>query len=239
MTAGTSLTELVRDPRGPAGALAATTFGAVARLRGDRALHPHGVVFAGTFRAIPVAETDASPLFARGEERKALIRFSRGGGLPQALPDVRGCAIRILDAHGSGRHQDLLLASSLSAPLGRHLLLPGWGFGQAFYSSLLPYRIGSRRLLFGAAVEGHLGGSLDEVEQALARGGRRLRLVAAAPVGGWQVVARVDIAGKAADAQDLRFNPWVSGGGIEPLGALNALRGPAYRASQAASKGAH
>src|SRR4051812_31288290 len=91
------------------GGVASLAFGAVARARDDRALHPDGVVFAGAI---------TGALFGA---RRALVRISRGGGLPETLPDVRGCAIRVLDAHGSGRHQDLLLASSLAAPVGRHL----------------------------------------------------------------------------------------------------------------------
>jgi hypothetical protein len=236
MPAGTRLTRRARDPRRAAGALAARVFGTVARLRGDRALHPHGVVFGATFTPVPVAETRASSLFAGADARAALIRFSRGGGLPEAFPDVRGCAIRVVDAYGNGEHQDFLLASSLAAPLGRHLLVPGWDFGQAFYSSLLTYRIGSHRLVFGAALEQPVGASLDEVERTLQQGDRRLRLLAAGPLGGWRDIAHVDIEARAPQAQDLRFNPWTMGGGIMPLGPLNGLRDPAYRASQAASR---
>jgi len=216
-------------------ALAALAFGTVARVRGDRALHPRGVVFSGTFMASGSMLADGTRLFAGGERRAALIRISRGGGLPDALPDVRGCAIRVVDAHGEGLHQDLLLASSLSRPGGRHLLIPGRDFGSAFYSSLLPYQMGGRRLLFGAATDEPLGSTLAEVERAVGMDRRRLRLFAAGALGEWRELAAVDLERRASDEQELRFNPWTTGGGIQPVGALMGLRDPAYRASQAAA----
>jgi hypothetical protein len=190
-------------------------------------------VFAGTFTASPTPATAGVALFRDGGERAALVRISRGGGLPEAVPDVRGCAIRVVDAHGPGRDQDLLLASSLSRPVGRHVLMPGRDFGGAFYSSLLPYDVGGRRLVFGAAVAGRAGTTLDEVERSVARGPLRIHLLAASPLGRWEGVAEVTLERLAHEAGDLRFNPWVTGGGIEPVGMLQALRDPAYRASQA------
>jgi hypothetical protein len=192
-------------------------------------------VFTGTFSSADASVTAASPFFADRRERAALVRLSRGGGLPERLPDVRGCALRVVDAHGPVRHQDLLLASSLSQVLGRHLLLPGHEFGGAFYSSLLPYRIGERRLLFGGVLAGPAGRSLEEVEGSVAGGGLRIHVLAAAPLGPWVEVAMVTVDRRAPEADDVRFNPWVTGGGIEPIGALMGLRDPAYRASQAAA----
>lgn len=194
-------------------------------------------MFAGTFISADASATAACPFFADRRERAALVRLSRGGGLPERLPDVRGCALRVVDAHGPGRHQDVLLASSLPQALGRHLLLPGHDFGGAFYSSLLPYRIGGRRLLFGAVLTGPAGRSLDEVEESVAGGGVHIRMLAAAPLGTWMEVARATLDRRAPEADDLRLNPWVTGGGIEPIGALMSLRDPAYRASQAAADG--
>jgi hypothetical protein len=232
-----SRSRLTRDVRRPPAALAALAFGTLARVRGDRALHPRGVVFAGTVATGGSALTNGSSLFARRATYRALIRISRGAGLPDALPDVRGCAVRILDSHGDGKHQDLLLASSFARPGGRHLLVPGRDFGGAFYSSVLPYRVAGRLLLFGAAPADPLGRTLDDVEQAVSHGGRKLRLFAATPLGNWQELAVVDVERTAPDDQDVRFNPWVTGGGIRPAGTWMGLRDPAYRASQAASNG--
>jgi hypothetical protein len=215
----------LRPEAGVAGQAAAALFGSLARLRGDRALHPDGVVLAGTF-------TSDGTLFGTHRARPALVRLSRGGGLPEALPDVLGCAIRVCHAHGDGRHQDLLLASSLAAPAGRHLLLPGREFGRAFYSSLLPYRVGGGPLLFGARAEGLAGTTFEELAENVRSACPRVRIVAATPLGPWDEVARVELEKVAPHAGHIRFNPWVTGGEIQPAGLLMRLREPAYRASQ-------
>jgi hypothetical protein len=216
-------------------------FGGLARVRGDRAFHPDGVVMHGTFRAL--GSSVDSALLGGSEERRALLRISRAVGLPEALPDVLGCAIRVPDAYGRGRHQDFALASSFKAPLGRHALVPARDFLGAFYSSLLPYRLAGETRLLGARSASEVGSGyarLDELSAAIASGAAlSMTLLAASPLGSWEPIAtmRAEEVASKADARELRFNPWNTGGGIEPLGFLQGLRDPAYRASQAASPG--
>jgi hypothetical protein len=76
-----------------------------------------------------------------------------------------------------------------------------------------------------------LGSTLDEVEQTIRRGHRGLRLFAAGALREWQELGAVNLERRASDEQELRFNPWMTGVGIEPVGALMGLRDPAYRAS--------
>ena len=101
--------------------LLAAPFALGSRLRGARVFHPRGVVVRGTWHPDPEAATEALPGVG---SRSALVRVSHAIGLPPGLPDILGVAIRIADAYGRGRHQDLLLASSGSGPVSRHLLLP-------------------------------------------------------------------------------------------------------------------
>jgi hypothetical protein len=215
------------------------TFGALARLRGDRALHPDGIVLGGAFRSVSF-DTGAA-LFEQDEERPVLVRLSRGAGVPQPMPDVLGCAVRVPDAYGDDVPQDFALASSAEGPLTRHILLPARDFLRAFYSSILPYRVGGETALIGARVDGANGVSGDRLEalrSATARGtALEVRMFAATRLGRWREVATVTLHRVVddADARELRFNPWNCGGGIEPIGALNALRDPAYRASQRSS----
>lgn len=61
-----------------------------------------------------------------------------------------GLAVRILDAHGVGAHQDLLLATSGERPIVRHLFVPATSFDAIRFSSVLPYRLGDRTVVFGA-----------------------------------------------------------------------------------------
>jgi hypothetical protein len=63
-------------------------------------------------------------LLVPGARYDAVVRFSRGGGLPEPLPDALGVAVRLPDAYGPGRTQDFLVTSSADLPL----LFPGRSF---------------------------------------------------------------------------------------------------------------
>lgn len=227
---------------GPAEAVAGATFGALSWLRGARIFHPRGVGYSGALR-IERAQAGYSgvPLLERPGEHRALFRFSRGGGLPEPLPDVLGLALRLLDVHGRGRHQDFLLVSSADGPLLHHLLLPGLRgfFGQSF-SSVLLYRVGGKLRLVGAQPTGRTAGGgsgdLDALVDAGERGDLRFRLALASLSGRWRPVGELDVRARMSDAEteQLAFTPWNAGGGIRPVGPLMGLRRAAYRSSQRA-----
>src|SRR5215210_8975420 len=136
--------------RHPAATAAGAVFGGLARLRGRRSLHPDGVSYEATVRIDGDEQYAEVPLLARPGSHRALLRFSRGLGLPRALPDALGVAVRLCDLHGEGRHQDLLMTTSARPPVLHHLLLPALRgpFGQP-YSTILPYRVGDGIRLFG------------------------------------------------------------------------------------------
>jgi hypothetical protein len=96
---------------------------AVRLVRRPRPLHPHGVALTGTLT--PGAGRVASGLaWLDGLDAPLDVdaRFSRGGGLPPALPDVLGLALRI--PGDDGATVDVLLASTGLSPVGRFLLAP-------------------------------------------------------------------------------------------------------------------
>jgi hypothetical protein len=179
------------------------------------------------------------PLLQRRAEHAVLFRFSRGAGLPEPLPDVLGLAVRLLNVHGRGRHQDFLLVTSADAPVLRHLLLPGVRgfFGQSF-SSVLPYRIGGKLRLVGADPMGRPvpgpHGILPEVIRSADRGELRFRLALAPLTGRWTAIGDLEAEERLPDAQAerLAFTPWNTGGGIRPAGPFMGLRRGAYRGSQ-------
>src|SRR6476619_7729302 len=70
---------------------------------------------------------------------------------------VRTLCIKVPDAYGSGRDQDLLLASSADGVPFHHLTLPATRVDSRLYSSLWIYLAGVRPVLFGARNTGVVG----------------------------------------------------------------------------------
>jgi hypothetical protein len=71
------------------------------------------------------------PALSGGGEIDSLLRLSRAIGLPTALPDILGFALRLHDLHGPGCPQDLLLASSPAPPM-HAMLAPARSFKRAW-----------------------------------------------------------------------------------------------------------
>ena len=212
---------------------------ALSRLRGGRrSLHPIGIGFDARLVVDGRGAKTGVPLFDSAGSHRALVRFSRGAGLPEPLPDVLGLSFRLLDVHGPGRHQDFLLATSLDLPVLRHLLLPGVGFFRQPFSSVLLYAVGGRTAVVGAHHAGRppadTRGALPALEAAAARGDLRYRLTLAAPAGRPQAVGELRVGERlpAAVSDTLAFNPWNTGGGIRPRGPFMGWRRAAYRGSQ-------
>jgi hypothetical protein len=219
------------DTGGGVAAGVATVFKKLSALRGKRIFHPFGVGLRGTLT--PVGPPTGA--LALDEPRPITVRLSRALGLPEALPDLWGIAIRVPDAFGPGRHQDVLLASSGSASLGRHCLLPARSPFARPYSSVLPYRLGGELVVVGARATTKPAARTDLA--TLDRGDQprvELELAIAPPRGDWRPVARLTLEERVSreETEVLDMDPTNSGGGLEPAGWLNRLRGPSYRASQ-------
>jgi hypothetical protein len=222
--AATRLGELA----GPAVAVATR---GLSRARGKRIAHPHGVGFQGLLTPLEGGLAGT----ALAAESAAIVRLSRAFGLPEPLPDLLGLALRIPDAYGPGLHQDVLMASCGSSPLGRWIFLPARGFAERPYTTLLPYRLNEERIVFEAAAPAakppgpslrdlHPGGATPPLFELRARG----------PVGDGRPIARLSLRARLDDSETerLAFDPTNTGGGLELAGLLNGLRGPGYRGSQ-------
>jgi hypothetical protein len=230
-----------------AGPAAAAGFSALAALRRRRSLHPTGVGYRGR---LVIRDNDPGrpgvSLFRPGAAYPALLRFSRGAGLPEPLPDALGVAIKLPDAHGPDADQDLLLTSSTDRPLLRRLLFPARSFLRGAFSTALPYDLGGEQVVLllvpvraadrrsaSAGPRRRTGGAFSEL-RAAAVDGLCFELRAAGSVGRSRPIAILTVGEPlpAKEAEMLRFNPWTTGPGIRPSGWLNLLRAAAYRASQ-------
>lgn len=208
----------------------ARAFRVASRVRGERAIHAKGSTFAATVQ-VRGSLGLGLPLLDEPARYHAVARFSRAVGLPDALPDFLGLAVRLMDAGGPGEHQDLLMDTGAVPPVLRNLPLPSRDLLGSTYSSLLPYDICGRRRLLGAQpLEQRTVRSLATLERELPF---RMRLVVATQTGAWQPWGelRCDAVLPAPAGRQVRFSPHRGGGGLVPVGRLNDWRRGAYEAS--------
>lgn len=221
----------------PLTGLSAATFAALSRARGARFFHPVGHVFPGRIDW-DAAASDwlPAPLLRARPEAEVVVRFSRGLGLPEPLPDFLGIAVKIRDAYGPAHDQDWLLVSSGRDPLTRHSLIPSPGFSSLPYSTVLPYRWKDQLVTFAAFAESDNASArtLRDLVRA-AREGRLAFRLAVAPEGRAHTeIGRVSVNVPTTMSGAARFNPWNTSPELKPAGALNELRRRTYQESQRA-----
>jgi hypothetical protein len=217
--------------RAAAGAL----FGTLAKAFGTRPLHPTGVAFEAEL-VVDEPRLRGARLFARRGRRRAYVRFSRGFGLPEPVPELMSMAVKVPDAYGPGRDQDILMAAAGERPLLRHVFAWGGSHLDRAYSTVLPFRVGDRTMLLGAVPREpsrRHPGDLPELVDLAAAGDLAFDLRVATPLGPWRPVARLEIGRRLGDEEEdaLAFNSDRAGGGIAPVGLVNRVRGAAYDAA--------
>lgn len=213
----------------------------VGLVRRAKPVHPHGVTYRARL-SVPGAPCApaASTLLATPAEHHAVVRFSRSIGAPRPLPDLLGMSIRVIDAYGPDRHQDLLLVTCGTRPLLHHVLLPARDVQQRPYSSAFPYGAGERRFVVGALPDPDSprpagGDEFHRLARAAATGRLTFGLAVAALPGPFQRVGTLHVEEPLPDTLEaLRFNPFHSGGGLQPTGLLNRMRRAAYPMAQQA-----
>ena len=215
-----------------AGRGVAVPLGAIARYRGGKPMHPRGAVFDAVLeRAGSSAEWGVPWLDARASD-PAVVRLSRGVGLPPSLPDLLGLAIRL----PGPEPVDLLLSTTGRGRLTR--LLPVLRRDTAaFYSSIMGYRsdAGSLRLAALPAAD-RVPSEPGELAAEVSRHDLRFTLAAARGTGPWQPFGRLVLTAPVpALDPDVRFdavqNPPP---GLVPDGPMARFRAPAYARARAA-----
>ena len=214
---------------------------ALAAVRRGKAFHPDGVVYEALLEiAGDAAAPQAADLLAVPGEHRAIARFSRSVGVPRPLPDLLGLSVRVLDAYGDGGHQDFLLVTSADLPIVHHIFLPARDVQQRPYTSSLPYRAGDDLFLVGALPRRSSPrpageDEFERLDEAAATGRLAFDLAVSRVNGRFQPVGILRIGRRLSHELDaLRFNPWNTGGGMEPAGWLNDARDRAYKLSQGA-----
>jgi hypothetical protein len=210
-------------------AVGAAVVRAASLVRGERAIHARGLTLSARLD-VPGGAGLGVPLLDEPGRHEALVRFSRSVGLPDRLPDVLGVAVRVLDAHGPGAHQDLLLDSAAGLPVLRRLPLPQYDVLGAVYTTLTDHDLGGRRRLLGLLPDPGAPSATSLAEVAGRGDGARLRL-AFHEGRRWHDVAVLELGRPVPHGREVRFSPDVTGGGIRPTGWLHDLRRDAYRAS--------
>jgi hypothetical protein len=215
----------------------ALPFRAVSAVRGARSVHPQGFLCNGTWavdRPSPLAPH--ASVLQPGARFDVLARLSRGAGFPEAVGDFYGIAVRVLDAYGPGRHQDLLCNASLDLPLVHHVVLPAPHWCSQAYSSCLPYDAGAGPVVLGwlPPSDRRPGPSLDAMRAEVQRG-VAFGVAVAAPLGRFERLGELCLEGLVGpEAGDIDFDVTSdTGGGLRPVGLLNRLRHEAYRQSRA------
>jgi hypothetical protein len=206
-------------------------------LRGARVFHPKGFLCRGSWEIEQSsAMTPQATVLRAGARHAVIARASRGAGLPERMGDFFGVAVRLVDAYGPGRHQDLLMNSSSGLPVLHHLFLPAPRWFSQSYSTCLPYRAGANSFVIGLLPPSRRGPgpSLGAMRAAI-DDGVTFGIAVTGSLGRWTRLGALRLFEPLPpEAGDVDFDPWNTGGGLVPATWLNRLRREAYRQSRRA-----
>ena len=210
-------------------------FRSILLLRRPRPIHARGLVLRGNIVRLSGAARSGirwidEPM---DEPLPVTSRLSRSVGLPPALPDIIGLALRFA---AEGRTVDIELASTGLGVPSRFVLSPHRSPTRARFGTLLPYRSARGAVLVCAIPVSRqaLPAAVPDLAAALAGEPWRLRLHHATPTGKWHPFAELTLrlAGNQDDAH-LRFDAVrheLPGAGTYRWTRL--LRQPSYRLVQ-------
>ena len=222
---------MTKAGRGVAG-LAAVALGAgTSALRGGRkAFHPEGCTFQARLE-IDGREPLAEGLLPQGKH-PAVLRLSRGAGLPGGWPDVLGVALKVYV--GEDDELDLLFNSSGSGAVGKYMILPARRFFERPYSTILRYDYGDEHALVGLLPPAGPGPSLADLQRTWNLDGVVFEVAVARRPETWRPAGRLVVVGEYPEAEEegMVFDPQNVPGPARPGGFFNALRTRAYPASQ-------
>lgn len=227
------------------GATWAPAIRAIARARHARMFHPDGQLFVGSSTVVSGSAFNDVALRLGPH---TLVRFS--GALrraPHERLDVLGIAVRfsrqpITSTVPAPDDQDLLFATILSPfTMGLSpLTTRSHDYFANDYYAVSPFAVPDGRhvkfRLRPVIQPVRHGSRADELERAVETGAALFELACRTTFAvRWQPILRFTLEAAAGfDQAELRFDPFRSGAGIEPVGVIQAIRRRAYPASQSA-----
>ncbi len=215
-----------------AGRMAAVPLGGLARRRSGKPMHPRGVVLDAVLERSGAVPDWGVPWLTGPAREPAVVRLSRGAGLPAPLPDVLGLAVHL---PGGERPVDLLLSTAGSGRWTRLLPVPRVDAAVP-YSSIMGYRSTAGTLRLAAVPEQPVRVRSDPAPMAAALPGTAYRLLVARGTGDWLPFGRLAIGPPAGGLDpDLRFDAVRNAPpGLVADGPMARFRAPAYAAARQA-----
>ncbi len=203
---------VVRGGSSAAGAALSTTIRTIAALRpASKPLHPDGDVVTGTLVRRGSAVPSGSAWVDDPGRDEVVVRLSRAVGLPEAVPDIHGLAVRVPMPAGDG---DLLFASTGWGRLGRFVLTFGGGPESRPMTTLLPYRSVEGPVLLGVR----------------ARDPQVYEMSWCRPLGQWHPFAELRLSDDSAPDRAISFDPVRNQlPGLAQYAWVRLLREPSYR----------
>jgi hypothetical protein len=198
-------------------------------------MHPRGAVFDAVVERHGGAIPWEVPWLDAAGTDAAVVRLSRGAGLPARLPDLLGLAVRLLP---EGAPVDLLLSSTGSGPLTRFLPRPRVD-AAAVYTSIMGYRSEAGVLRFAAFPQNDdVPSDPEPLATAVAGESLRFTLAAARGVGRWRPFARLTLTSSAEPLDpDVRFDAVLHAPpGLVADGPMARFRAPAYAGARKARR---
>lgn len=142
-----------------------------------------------------------------------VARFSKAVGMPAAVPDAIGLALRVPPQVESGRPWDVLLVSAGSGVLTRIVgLRPVTSWSSQTMTSLMPLRYQDTNWWLRARITSEISGrglSLDDVRDSIRNGGILLHIDQARGTGDFETLGRLSL-NEIVDSQseaDFSFDP--------------------------------
>jgi Dyp-type peroxidase family len=198
---------------------------------GRRPVHATGAAYSGVLEIpTPKDELLDGIVFDRPGHLPVVVRLSRGFSRPLRRRDVHGVAIRVLDAGGPGRHQDLLLATSKTGANGLEQTDMSMRYEPRFTSTL---HLGSPNGPVLVVARPLQTMPDDSLVHGGAAGGLRFSLGVQYKGLEERQVGEVTLGAPLAadEAEALHFSIEHDWGGIQPWGVLNDARVVVYRAA--------